>query len=209
MKRVKTLVLNLHQKEEKIMSNARMIPQYDTKLFTEIWEDKDTFLADYNNVGIPSTISASSATTLYYLLYARYGNSPIANLDVNQFKYKVFAIIYQYGPAWEKRLAIQTALRGLTEADLLAGSKAIYNTAMNPSTAPSTASLEELDYINSQNTTNYKKSKMDAYSQLWELISTDVTEEFLIRFRKCFKTFVQPEKTWIYVTETEEEDDGE
>ena len=207
MMKVKTLVLNLHQKEERTMSNTRMIPQYDTKLFTEIWEEVNDFCYDYQHVGIPTTISVANAMTLYYLLYAKYGNNPIANLDEEQFKYKVFAIIFQYGPAWEKRLAIQTALRGLTESDLLAGSKAIYNTAMNPSTAPSTASLEELDYINSQNTTNYKKSKMDAYAQLWELISTDVTTEFLSKFRTCFKTFVQPEKTWIYVTEEEDDDE--
>lgn len=186
-----------------------MIPQYDTKLFTEIWEDKDAFLADYADVGIPTTISSTNATTLYYLLYAKYGNNPIANLDEEQFKYKVFATIFQYGPAWEKRLAIQTALRGLSEADLLAGSRAIYNTALNPEDAPGTSTTEELGYINSQNTTNYKKSKMDAYAQLWDLLSTDVTGEFVERFRICFKQFVKPEKTWIYVTDTEEEDENE
>lgn len=191
------------------MSNVTMIPQYDTKLFTQIWEDKDAFLADYADVGIPTTISSTNATTLYYLLYAKYGNNPIANLDEEQFKYKVFAIIFQYGPAWEKRLAIQTALRGLSESDLLAGSKAIYNTALNPSDAPSTGTTDELSYINSQNTTNYKKSKMDAYSQLWDLLSTDVTGEFIERFRICFKQFVKPEKTWIYVTDTEEEDEND
>lgn len=100
------------------------------------------------------------------MLYARYGNNPIANRDTHQFKFKIFSIIYQYGPTWEKRLAIQEDLRGLSGDDLLKGTKAIYNSALNPSTAPSTGSLDELTYINSQNTTNYKKSKMDAYAQL-------------------------------------------
>lgn len=188
------------------MSNVEMIPQYDTKLFNEIWEDKDAFLTDYNGIGIPTTISAQSAQTLYYLLYARYGNSPIANYDEEQFKYKVFSTIFMYGPAWEKRLDIQQKLRALTEDDLVKGSKAIYNTALNPSTAPSTATLEELDYINSQNTTNYKKSKMDAYAQLWELVETDVTAEFLSKFRGCFKQFVKPERTWIYVTDVDDDE---
>lgn len=189
------------------MSNVEMIPQYDTKLFNEIWEDKDAFLADYGNVGIPTTISTSNATTLYYLLYSRYGNNPIANYDEEQFKYKVFALIFQFGPTWEKRLAIQTSLRGLSDSDLLAGSKAIYNSALNPEDAPGTGTLEELSYINSQNTTNYKKSKMDAYAQLWDLLAVDVTGEFLERFRPCFKLFVKPEKTWIYVTEDDDEDE--
>ena len=63
---------------------SRMIPQYDTKIFTDIWEDKDEFLYDYKHVGIPTTISDANATTLYYLLYARYGNNPIANRDINR-----------------------------------------------------------------------------------------------------------------------------
>lgn len=180
------------------MSNVELKPWYDTKLFTEIWEDKDDFLSDYSGataVGIPSTISTQNATIVYYLLYAKYGNNPIANYDENQFKYKVFGIIWQYGPAWEKRLAIQANLRNLTDADIIAGGKAIYNAALNPGTAPSTATLDELTYINSQNTTNYKKSKMDAYGQLWELLETDVTAQFIDRFKVCFKQFVAPERT--------------
>ena len=97
----------------------KMIPQYDTKLMTEVWSDASGFLADYQNVGIPTTISNQNATTLYYLLYARYGNTPIANYDENQWKYKMFSIIFQYGPTWEKRLDIQTTLRGLQIADLI------------------------------------------------------------------------------------------
>ena len=97
----------------------KMIPQYDTKLMTEVWSDASGFLTDYQNVGIPTTISNQNATTLYYLLYARYGNTPIANYDENQWKYKMFSIIFQYGPTWEKRLDIQTTLRGLQISDLI------------------------------------------------------------------------------------------
>lgn len=183
---------------------SRMLPQYSTVLFSEVWDDVDDFLTDYNDVGIPTTITTLSATTLFYLLYARFGNNPIANNDITQWKYKIFSTIFQYGPSWEKRLDIQTKLRALTEDDILKGSKAIYNTALNPSQAPSTATLEELNYINSQNTTNYKKSKMDAYTQLWDLIETDVTEEFLNQFKKCFKVFVSNERPIIYVEEDEE-----
>lgn len=150
-------------------------------------------------------MSNGNATTLFYLLYAKYGNNPIANRDVNQFKYKVFSIIFQYGPTWSKRVEIQEKLRALSEDDLIKGSKAIYNSAQNPSTKPSTSSLEELEYINAQNTTNYKKSKMDAYTQLWDLLATDVTSEFLNKFKNLFKMFVLNERPLVYVTETEEE----
>ena len=194
------------------MSNVYKFPQYDTKLFTEVWEDKDEFLSDYSGatqVGIPAIISNTNATTLYYLLYAKYGNNPIANRDINQFKYKVFSIIFEYGPTWEKRLDIQGKLRTLTEDELVKGAKAIHNSALNPSTAPTTTSLEELDYINAQNTTNYKKSKMEAYAQLWELLDNDVTSEFVNRFKICFKQFVRPERPLLYVTDVEEDDSDE
>lgn len=186
---------------------SSIFPGYETKTFTNIYGTVNDFIYDYNNLAIPKIISVENCTTLYYLLYAKYGNTPIANFDENQFKYKLFSIIYQYGPAWEKRLEIQSALRGLTEEDLLKGSKAIYNHAYNPETEPTTATLDELTYINEQNSTNYKKSKMDAYTQLWNLISTDVTEDFLRKFNVCFKKFAK-RGTYLYVSREDEDDEA-
>ena len=187
------------------MSNIEMLPQYSTVKFTDVWESAADFCYTYQNIGIPKIIKVENAQTLYYLLYAKYGNSPIANRDVEQFKYKIFSIVYQYGPTWEKKLDIQAKLRAISDDDLLKGAKAIYNSAMNPSTAPATQTLDELPYINGQNTTNYKKSKMDAYGQLWELLNTDVTGQFLTKFKDCFKKFVRPEMPLVYITEEEDE----
>ena len=314
----------------------KMIPQYDTKLMTEVWSDASGFLTDYQNVGIPTTISNQNATTLYYLLYARYGNTPIANYDENQWKYKMFSIIFQYGPTWEKRLDIQTTLRGLQIADLIdngsyralssqsgtetssktgsdnntrtlntteknTGTSALANTgtdttastgtqsvartgtvgttgetediknhAFNPSTAPAQNAYSPLTYINEQNatknnvdstvtnnltdtttndlqnqtthnttstttndlsrtdtgtikddrtitdstsaenssqnetTTVMTAGKLKAYEKLLELLETDVTGDFINKFKVCFKQFVMPERHMIYVTEDEE-----
>ena len=311
----------------------KMIPQYDTKLMTEVWSDASGFLTDYQNVGIPTTISNQNATTLYYLLYARYGNTPIANYDENQWKYKMFSIIFQYGPTWEKRLDIQTTLRGLQIADLVdngssralssqsgsatssktgsdnntrtlntteknTGTSALANTgtdttastgtqsvartgtvgttgetediknhAFNPSTAPAQNAYSPLNYINEQHatkndvnstvtnnltdtttndlqnqtthnttstttndlsrsdtgtikddrtitdstsaenssqnetTTVMTAGKLKAYEKLLELLDTDVTGNFINKFKTCFKQFVMPERTWIYATE--------
>ena len=314
----------------------KMIPQYDTKLMTEVWSDASGFLTDYQNVGIPTTISNQNATTLYYLLYARYGNTPIANYDENQWKYKMFSIIFQYGPTWEKRLDIQTTLRGLQIADLVdngsyraltsqsgtetssktgsdnntrtlntteknTGTSALANTgtdttastgtqsvartgtvgttgetediknhAFNPSTSPAQNAYSPLNYINEQHatkndvnstvtnnltdtttndlenqtthnttstttndlsrsdtgtikddrtisdsasvennsqnetTTVMTAGKLKAYEKLLELLETDVTGEFINKFKVCFKQFVMPERHMIYVTEDEE-----
>ena len=189
-----------------------LLPQYDTKLFTDIYDKVDTFVADYNTINLGGITDPTLVNKLFYLLYAKFGNSPIANLDENQFKYKLFSTVFMYGPAWESRLDIQDKVRALlvpnTETgnldDLLQGAKAIYNHALNPETDPSTLAPDELTYINEQNTTQYKKSKMDAYGQVWRLISTDVTADFLAKFNDCFKKFVRPANPLIYATDNEE-----
>lgn len=310
-----------------------MFPQYDTKLMTEVWSQASEFLTDYQNAGIPTTISNQNATTLYYLLYARYGNTPIANYDENQWKYKMFSIIFQYGPTWEKRLDVQNTLRGLQISDLVdngsfhelfshsasesssktgsdnntrtlntteknTGTSAVANTgtdttdstgtqgvvhtgtvgttgetediknhAYNPGTAPAQNAYSPLNYINEQNatknnanstvtnnltdtttnnlqnqtthnttstttndlsradtgtikddrtitdsanaentsqnetTTVMTAGKLKAYEKLLELLETDVTGEFINKFKVCFKQFVMPERHMIYVTE--------
>ena len=317
------------------MINVDMLPQYDTKLMTDVWSKAPDFVADYQNIGIPTTISVQNATTLYYLLYARYGNTPIANYDEEQWKYKIFSIVFQYGPTWEKRLDIQNTLRGLQIDDLVdngsfhelfshnasetssktgsdnntrtlntteknTGTSAVANTgtdttastgtqsvshtgtvgttgetediknhAYNPSTAPAQNAYSPLTYINEQHATkndanstvtnnltdattndlqnqtthnttstttndlsradtgtitdaraitdsaeveNTSKNetttvmtagKLKAYEKLLELLDTDVTGNFISKFKTCFKQFVMPERTWLYVTEEE------
>lgn len=190
------------------MSNA--IPRYDTKLFTEVWDEASKFKTDFLASPFAGAISATNpdnVTILYYLLYAKYGNNPIANFDEEQFKYKVYSVIYSYGPSWEKRLDIQDKLRKLSEDDLRLGSKAIFNSALNPSEAPGTGTLEELNYINAQNTSNYKRGKLEGYSLLWDLLATDVTTEFVSKFGICFSKVVRPERINIFVTEEDEDDE--
>ena len=173
---------------------------YRTRKFADIWPSVDVFLKDYQESAIPQKLKTADATTLYYLLYARYGNSSIANSDENQFKYKVFSTIYIGGATWAKKQEIQDKLREMTEDEILAGSKAINNHAYNPQTAPTTDTVEELDYINEQNTTKYKKSKLDGYAMLWAILNDGVTEKFLREFRYHFLVVVEPQLPLWYVT---------
>ena len=182
-------------------NGASLYGNFRTRTFSDIYDTLDTFKIAYRESGIPVVLSDESLDTLYYLLYARYGNSNVASSDENQFKYKLYSTIYMYGPAWQKRLDIQTKLIGLSDDEIIKGSTAIHNTALNPSTWPSTQSLEELNYINQQNTTKYKKSKLEAYASLYALIETDVTEEFIGKFKKLFLTIVEPELPLWYTTE--------
>ena len=181
-----------------------MIQMSQTITFNQVWKDYNLFKTDYDASPFTGAIHEgeviegktipNNLEILYYLLYAKFGNSFITNLDENQWKFKVFSTIWKYGPAWEKKLEIQANLKELDikSEDFLKGARAIYNKALNPETDPSTAALTELTYINEQTTTNYKKSKMDALAQLWNLIATDVTDSFLERFAPLFKRIWNP-----------------
>lgn len=183
---------------EVLQMNRNNFFTYETVKFTDVYNDATEFLKDYSEVGIPTTISVENATTLFYLLYAKYGNSTISFTDVTQFKYNVFSTIFMYGPTWEERLKLQKKLRELSDEEIMQGSKAIYNNALNPGTAPSTNDLEELNFINSQNTTNYKKSKMEAIAFKWDLLATDVTSEFLNKFKSLFRKILDPQNATLF-----------
>ena len=173
---------------------------YRTMTFLEIAAQYDKFEELFNNLPqLPLTPEEIQLT--YYLLAARYGNCHIANSDINQYTLQLYSTILQYGPTWAKRYDIQKKLRELSLDELQQGSKAIYNNAFNPDTAPSTAALEELPRIAAQNTTNYKRSKLEAYGQLWELLETDVTEDYLNKFKKLFIQVLAPDYPLLYTTE--------
>lgn len=174
---------------------------FRNKTFTDVWDDADAFVSDYNESGLSGSIPAENARTLYYLLYSKYGNSTIAASDENRFKYSVYRIIWESGPAWVKKLNLQANLRAMTESELIEGGKQIFNRASNPSTEPGVLTDEELGYINDQTVSKNKKGKLDAYDLLLRLLEDDVTEAFLSRFKKLFITFVLPERPLLYESE--------
>lgn len=178
---------------------------YRQESFSDVYSDVNAFLNDYNDIGIPTTISNDDASTLYYLLYAQFANRTIASSDMTRFKYDLFSRIFQYAPNWVKRLDIQNKLRSLTDEQLLEGSRQIYNNAANPSSEPGTFSDEELQYINNQNVTKNKKGKLEGYALLTSLLEDDVTSTFLKRFNNLFLTIVEPELPLWYINEGKED----
>lgn len=199
-----------------------MIPMFNTKLFCEIWDNVDSFKNDYKTSPLYDYVAATQSTPaqlnnslsdeninkLFYLLYARYGNNPIANLDENQFKFKVYSIIFEYGPNWQKELDIQNKLRNLSEEEMQKGQFAIYNQAYHDATEPSTNTTEELEFINNQNTSRMKKGKLNAYNDLLLLLKTDVTKKFIDKFANLFKKFLYT-KPVLFVTDIQEEGEEE
>lgn len=183
---------------------------YISRTFKQIFPDTATFSKEFrlSDLGIISVahLSEEAVKITYALLYSRYANSNIASFDENQFKYEVFSKMFMYGPTWFRRLEIQKELRNLDIDELRLGTKAVHNSALNPAQSPSTSSLDELNYINQQNTTTYKKSKADSYATLLSLLDTDVTEDYIGVFKKLFITIVQPMSPLWYVTTPEEQE---
>ena len=177
--------------------NSKFGAYYNPK-FTEIWGTAEDFLSDYKACDIPQMLDDTAATTLFYLLYARYGNDIIASSDRTRFKYMLFSLIFQYGATWQKRLEIQKGLRELSPEELIVGATQINNHAYNPQTAPSTSTLDELSYINEQHATRTKYSKLDGYARLMALLDEDVTGEFLDRFNTLFIKIAAPQTSLVY-----------
>jgi hypothetical protein len=137
---------------------------------------------------------------IYYLLASRYGNSTIASSDENRFKWQLCATIFQYGPTWAQELEIQKTIRDANIETFREGNRQIVNQAENPSTTPSTLDTEELNYVNNQNVSKTKRSLADAAALKLSLLKTDVTEEFLNKFKNLFLNIVMPEKPLWYIT---------
>lgn len=186
-------------KEVHKMSNS-LYGRFRNPKFTDVFGDVGTFIQEAEESYL-NLLDRNHLGILYYLLYGNYGNSVIASDDIEQFKYKMWSIIFMYGPTWAKRLDIQEKLRNLSEDEIKKGSKAVYNHAYNPSTAPSTATLTELTTIDNQNTTNYVRSTIEGYAALTDLLETDVTKEFIDKFKKLFLLIVQPEEKLLYGSE--------
>ena len=174
---------------------------YRTRTFADIFPSYEDFYTDYSNSKL--TVELGEGLTLeqlYYMLYAHYGNSHISYSDEHQFKYYLYTIIFQYGPSAAKERYIQDQLRALDDTELTIGGKAVYNHAYNPNTAPATSSLQELLYINDQNTTNYQKTQMEGYANLLSHLKKDVLDEFIHRFARLFIKVAAPDHPLLYTT---------
>jgi len=181
--------------------------KYNTFYFKEIFVDFNDFKTKYESSPFPQTLTGTDLQTAFWLIYAKYMNDPIANQSVEQFKLKFFSTFYQYAPNWAKEIDIQSKLRNLTEEEMRAGTKTIHNQALNPATAPATSELEEIPFINQQQTAKYKKSILEGYNNLLLLLNSDLTDVFLSRFKDLFKYFVRPEKVVYYINEDDDEEE--
>lgn len=172
--------------------------------FTDVFEDSTSFVTFLTECGLQPSVTNDNLTVLYYLLYARYGNSVVASSDITQFQYKLASIIFNEGHVWQKKLAIQRELANMTIAEAQVTGKGITSHAYNPGEEYDLDSEGILQTINDQNVNTQKVSPVVAAQLLYQSVE-DVTTSFINKFADLFLKFVNPEEPLWYVTEDDEE----
>lgn len=188
------------------MSNYRF-PRSATRTFADIYhmpfdvvmtdqgldyKDYQYFDWFYDNCGVPDRLLTGpdyanyQLDTIYFLLMSRFANDHIKISDENRFKLVICQYIFQYGPQWQREMVLQDKLLNLSDDDLINGNTTIYNHAMHPDTEPSTQTLDEMEYIDDQNVTKYKRDGVDAFSRLYTWLDDKATNNFLRHFEKLF-----------------------
>lgn len=178
--------------------------RYRTSKFTDIWPTEINFRYELMDSELyDSDFSSGSITKLYYLLYAAYGNSHIASSDPNQFKYKVYSIIFSEGMKWQKSLEVQKKFEKLNDNEIRMSSKSVSSTGYNPgegAVKEDPDGDDTLTYVNEQNKAKYIGGIIGSYSNYLDSLS-DVTTQFIARFKPLFLTIVEPEKPLLYEME--------
>lgn len=186
-----------------MLQNNSYYGGFDTSTFSEVYPNLEAWNTDFQY--FKSSISffgpfkneTEMVKNIYYALASEYAFSHhIGGRD--QWKLMLWSRIMEYGPFLEKELEVQKSILSMNLSEFEQGGKAIYNTALNPGTAPSDTSLTELQYINQQNVTNYKKSKPEAYMILTEILNKNLIKDFLLKFKNLFISVAYPDYPLYY-----------
>ena len=192
----------------KMMYNQQLFTQQYTRSFSNIFPTFEDFSTSYTDSGLPNTLQDTSfLQTIYLVLMGEYASSSIMSFSEDQFRLKLFTLIMSYGAQYEREFTMQSDLLSMSIDELQTSSKSIYNSSLNPSTAPTTDTMDELPTINQQNVTKHKRSKLDAYALLLDLMDADVTKRFIKRFDHLFVRVLRTNQPLFYTTEVNTEDD--
>lgn len=187
--------------------NQQLFTQQYTKTLSDIYPSYATFAGDYMTSGLPNRfVNSDFLETIYFVLMGEYAASSIMAMSEDLFRARFLTMIHSYGPQLERELKMQDELLKMSDDELQLSSKAIYNTALNPSTEPTTDTLDELTTINQQNVTKHKRSKLDAYALLESLLDDDLISKFVKRFSKLFVRVLRTNNPLYYTTHLQDEE---
>lgn len=169
-----------------ITGQQTIYSDYYNARFADIYPDFQAFKTAQGESKIPLKISQANFQTLYYLMRARWLDSHIKASSIGGFTRRVALTIFQHGPQWQKKLALQDELRNIDLQTARVGDTFINNHAYNPSTQPSTATLTQLPTIDDQVAHKKLKGSVQAIRDLWLMLEEDPTQQFLNKFQPLF-----------------------
>lgn len=198
-----------NKKEEKnsmydfITPGAPLFGGNITRKFCEVFPNLETFQAEWKELPFSSQgdVEDAAVELTYYLLVGRYSNSTIASTDEYQFEMRLFSILWQNAPLWQREIELQREVRKLKMDDIVSGTKSIYNHSYNPSTEPSSDSESILNTINDQNVSIQKRDKLKAVMDYESILSANPTDYYLSKFKELFISIVEPQYEALYETE--------
>ena len=178
-----------------------LAPEYENLTYDLVFPTSSDFVTKLRATSIITEleITDSFLELLWAMLYAKHGTDPIVSANEPQWIYKVALTTKSYAPTYLKKDAIQKKLRSLTDDQIREGYKNIFNHAVNPSTTPSTDNTNELPYINDQHVNKGKKGYVDSYAYLWDILNSNLTEEFLKKYDKLFSKIATTTNRVIYL----------
>lgn len=122
----------------------------------------------------------------FFMIYAKYANSTIVGSDEDQWKDRFFLTFYEFAPAYQQKYKVQKRLRTMSEEDMLKGAIQKTTHGFNPSTDITGNTDTEITTVNDQNLLKYTKGTLDGYNNLLELLKSDVTDQFVSKFKPLF-----------------------
>lgn len=175
-----------------------MIGYYSTESFSDRFSNYQEFKRKYDESPMEDRLihdegyGAYQLDTIYALLASRYWADHMKSNNGDMFELRLFQIIWQHGPKWQRDMKLYDKVRNLTEDEMSIGSKSIHNHAQHPDTAPDNDSVKALPFIDSQNVTTYIKSPRDRNIDILELENSEITENFISRFSILFRDILYP-----------------
>lgn len=162
-------------------------PDPGTEPLPEFWNDWiETPLAYELSPASNPELSQEFMNKVFYLIQSKYKYSTIVATDVDQWKQRFFSVVYEFAPSYKRKYDVQKSLRKLTDTEITQGAVQKTTHGYNPSTDISGNTDTEISTVNEQNLMKYTKGKLNGYNELLLLLKTDVTEQFINKFRDLF-----------------------
>lgn len=178
------------------------IIDYNTRLFKNIFPDYQSFATWYKSLPLSDNEDDCPSEKTFTLIAYEYNDSH-TSLSPDSFKQHFANDIYTYYREFEETTKGILDLMKLTDDEISTADEMITNVANIPETESST-SVEEVDFITTQQKNINKKGKLQIKKEQLANKRAFTVKTFINRFRHLFIKVISPAYTFV-VAEPDEE----